>query len=600
MPFGTKQMGGNFMTMNVNRSRRVRQIAIGLGLALAVSTVGVSGSSAAKVPANTKAGGDITVVQWDQLLGRCYSPNPGNGAQAIMKTVFEGLFEQKADGQMVPFLAESATPSNDFKTWKIKIRSGIKFHDGTDLTAAVVALNLNTIQGATYFSNPVAYGYTAGSGLAFLGNMKLVGGAVASGDTVTIELMNSRRDFLNIAYASGRFYMRSQKSILDKTTCDQNPAGTGPFKWSGAFNTDTIKVVKNENYWRKDAAGNTLPYLNSITFKYVSSATARANAVRSGSADLAMFASGSDAKQMASLLGDRKVKSQLTGNNYYPVLGPNQAIAPFNNKNARMALAYATDQASYFKARNCTNGRCFGEARDSIVGKQNVMYNKAGYIKYDLAKAKAAVKAYETETGKKLEFTINVAVGDSGGMDNAKYSVAMWKKAGMTVSINNSYTSAELVSLVYPDSAAVAQGKLNPFQLTNINVYENRGTDFILPFLPSNAFTEPGNIKVAQSAGQILAVGAQLQPLRHKDAALDALIWTAAKETNAAKQKSAWKAVTKYIQENAYNIPIPGQQYGVFLNKKLMGTDRFILASGGQGIAMSNFGVNYTGAYLQK
>ena len=43
------------MTMNVKRSRRVRQIAIGLGLALAVSTVGVSGSSAAKVPANTKA-----------------------------------------------------------------------------------------------------------------------------------------------------------------------------------------------------------------------------------------------------------------------------------------------------------------------------------------------------------------------------------------------------------------------------------------------------------------------------------------------------------------------------------------------------------------
>jgi ABC-type transport system substrate-binding protein len=588
------------MTLNVKRSRRVRQIAIGLGLALAVSSVGVSGSSAAKVQNTSKLGGDITVVQWDQLLSRCYSPNPGNGAQAVMKTVMEGLFEQKADGTMVPFLAESATASNDYKTWQIKIRKGIKFHDGTDLTAAVVALNLNTIQGATYLSNAATYGYTAGSGLAFLGNMKLVGGAVASGDTVTIELMNSRIDFLNIAYASGRFYMRSQKSILDKTTCEQNPAGTGPFKWSGAFNTDEIKVVKNENYWRKDAAGVQLPYLDSITFKYVSSATARANAVRSGSADLAMFASGSDAKQMASLLNDKKVKSQLTGNNYYPVLGPNLAIAPFNDKNARLALAYGTDQDSYFKARNCTNGRCFGEVRDSIVGKQNILYNKAGYIKYDLAKAKAAVAAYETATNKKLEFTINVAVGDSGGMDNAKFLVAMWKKAGMTVSINNSYTSAELVAKVYPSAGDVAQGKLNPFQLTNINVYENRGTDFILPFLPSNAFGEPGNIKAAQTGGAVLAVGAQLQPLRHKDAALDALIWAAAKETNAANRIAAWKAVTKYVQENAYNIPIPGQQYGVFLNKKLMGTDRFILASGGQGIAMSNFGVNYTGAYLQK
>jgi ABC-type transport system substrate-binding protein len=552
------------------------------------------------VQAGPTSGGDITVIQWDQLLSRCYNPNPGNGAQAIMKTVFEGLFEQKIDGTMVPFLAESAVASNNYKTWKIKIRPGIKFHDGTDLTAAAVAINLNTIQGATYLGSPVAMAYTAGSGIAFLGNMKLVGGATASGDTVTIELFNSRIDFLNIAYASGRFYMRSPKSILDQTTCNENPAGTGPFKWSGTFNSDTIKVVKNKEYWRMDNNGNKLPYLDSITFKYNPSATARANALRSGSADLAMFGSSGDAKQMASLLNDKNVKSQLSGSNYYPNLLPNQAIAPFNNKNARLALAYGTDQTAYFNARNCVKKVCFGEVRDSIVGKQNIMYNKAGYLKFNLVKAKAAVAAYKAETGKDLEFAIQVAVGDTGGMDNAKYLVAMWKKAGMTVTINNSYTSAELVSKVYPGAADVAQGKLNPFQLANLNVYENKGTDFILPFLPSNSFTEPGNAKPAQTGGAVLAVGAQLQPGRFKDVTYDALIWAAASEIDPAKRTAAWKAVTKYNQENAFNIPIPGQQYGVFLSKKLMGTDKFILASGGQGIAMSNFGVNYTGAYLQK
>ena len=588
------------MNQTSTKSGLFKKISIGLGLALAVSTIGVSASSAAKVQAASKSGGDITVVQWDQLLGRCYSPNPGNGAQAIMKTVCEGLFEQKSNGEMVPFLAESAVASNNYKTWKIKIRAGIKFHDGTDLTADVVAFNLNTIQGLTYLGAPTKYAYTAGSGIAFLGNMKLVGGATASGDTVTVELMTSRIDFLNIAYASGRFYMRSKASILDKTVCDQNPAGTGPFKWDGAFNTDTIKVVKNKEYWRLDNDGNKLPYLDSITFKYISSATARANALRSGSADLGMFASSSDAKQMASLLKDKNVKSQLSGNNYYPVLLPNQAIAPFNNKNARLALAYGTDQTGYFKARNCVKGVCFGEVRDSIVGKQNIMYNNAGFIKYDLAKAKAAVAVYELETGKKLEFSIQVAVGDTGGMDNAKYSVAMWKKAGMTVTINNSYTNAELVQKVYPGAADVAVGKLNPFQLANLNVYENKGTDFILPFLPSNSFTEPGNVKAAQTGGAVLAVGAQLQPGRFTDKAYDALVWAAASEIDPAKRTAAWQAVTKYNQENAFNIPVPGQQYGVFLSKKLMGTDKFLLASGGQGIAMSNFGVNYTGAYLQK
>jgi ABC-type transport system substrate-binding protein len=588
------------MNQTSTKSGLFRKLSIGLGLALAVSTVGVTGSSAAKVAVDTKSGGNITVVQWDQLLSRCYTPNPGNGAQAIMKTVFEGLFEQRKDGKMVPFLAQSATPSADFKTWTIKIRKGIKYHDGEELSAENVALNLNTIQGAQYLKGKA---YTAGSGIAFTGNVRLLDGAVASGDNVIISLYNPRVDLLNTIYASGRFYMRSTKSIQDQTTCEQSPAGTGPFKWSGAFNTDTIKVVKNADYWRKDAAGIKLPYLDSITFKYVASGAARANAVRSGSADLGMFASSSDAKQMASLLKDSKVNVTLTGNNYYPIFAPNVAIEPFNNKSARLAVAYAFDQAAYFKARNCTNGKCFGEVRDSIVGKQNIMYNTAGAIKFDLAKAKAAVKAYKTETNKDMAFTIQVGVGDDGGLENAKFLAKMFGKAGIKVEISQTLSSAELVKQTYPDLTLVLQNKLNPFQLTLGNVYENAGTDFIAPFLPSNAFLEPGNTKIADAGALgigVKAVGAQLNFSRHSDTVRDTLIWTALSETNQAKRAKAWKAVTKYIQENAFNIPVPGQQYGVATSKKLLGYDKFLLAGGGEGIAVANFGINYAGVYLQK
>jgi peptide/nickel transport system substrate-binding protein len=589
------------MNQTSTKSGLFRKFSIGMGIALAVSTIGVSASSAAKVPAASKSGGDITVVQWDQLLGRCYSPNPGNGAQAIMKSVFEGLFEQKSNGQMVPYLAEAVSSSADFKTWTIKIRSGITYHDGEPLTATNVALNLNAIQGGLYLAGyPTGnYSWLGGSGIPFVGAIKLRG-VVAIGNSVIVSLYSPRVDFMNIAYASGRFYMRSTKSIMDKDTCEQNPAGTGPFKWSGAFNTDTIKVVKNTSYWRKDKAGVQLPYLNSITFKYVSNATSRANAVRSGSADLAMFASSSDANQMASLLKDKNVVTTLTGNNYYPVFAPNVAIAPFDNANARLATAYAFDQNTYFKARNCVKGVCFGEVRDSIVGKQNIMYNKAGAIKFNLAKAKAAVKAYEAETGKKLEFTMQVATGDIGGLANTKYVANMFKKAGMKVTVNQSFSSAELVSKVFVSAANVAQGKLNPFQFNTLNLYENKGSDFILPFLPSNVFTEPGNTKGRESGGLLTLVGITLNTTRHKDTARDTLIWAAAGETNTAKRTKAWKAVTKYLQENAYNIPVPGQQYGVTTSKNLKGYDKFILASGGQGIAMSNFGINYAGVYLEK
>ena len=589
------------MNQTSTRSGLFRKALIGLGLALTVSSIGVSASSAAKVAVDTKSGGDITVVQWDQLLDRCYT-NPGNGALGIMKTVFEGLFEQKATGEIVPFLAEQMSHSADYKTWTIKIRKGIKFHDGTDLTPEVVAANLNAIQGKTYidgFGTTTNETWLAGSGIAFVGSIKLATGVKVSGDNVIVELYNPRVDFLNIAYASGRFTMRSLNSLLDKDTCQKNPAGTGPFKWSGAFSTDVIKVVKNPVYWRKDKDGIQLPYLDSITFTYVASGAARANAVRSGSADVAAFASSSDAKQMSSLLKDKKVNVTLTGNNYYPVFAPNVAIEPFSSKNARLAIAYAFDQSAYFKARNCVNGKCFGEVRDSIVGKQNIMYNSNGYIKFDLAKAKAAVAAYKTETGKALAFTVQVAVGDEGGLENTKYAAKMFKKAGMDVTINQTYSSAELVTKVYPSATDVAFGKLNPFQLNTINLYENNGTDFILPFLPSNVFSEPGNLKTTEFP-LLSLVGKSLNTTRHSDTARDALIWAAAGETDPAKRTKAWKVVTKYIQENAFNIPVPGQQYGVATSKKLLGYNSFILAAGGQGIAIANYGINYAGVYLQK
>jgi ABC-type transport system substrate-binding protein len=160
-----------------------------------------------------------------------------------------------------------------------------------------------------------------------------------------------------------------------------------------------------------------------------------------------------------------------------------------------------------------------------------------------------------------------------------------------------------LVKQTYPDLTLVLQNKLNPFQLTLGNVYENAGTDFIAPFLPSNAFLEPGNTKIADAGALgigVKAVGAQLNFSRHSDTVRDTLIWTALSETNQAKRAKAWKAVTKYIQENAFNIPVPGQQYGVATSKKLLGYDKFLLAGGGEGIAVANFGINYAGVYLQK
>ncbi|MCP4685831.1 MAG: ABC transporter substrate-binding protein, partial [bacterium] len=61
----------------------------------------------------------------------------GNGALTAF-TVMEKLFETDGDGELIPVLGLSATPSPDGKTWTVKLRRGVKFHDGTLFNADAV------------------------------------------------------------------------------------------------------------------------------------------------------------------------------------------------------------------------------------------------------------------------------------------------------------------------------------------------------------------------------------------------------------------------------------------------------------------------------
>jgi len=590
------------MTLNVNRSRRVRQIAIGLGLALAVSTVGVSGSSAAKVQAGSKSGGDITVGVFNQLLTTCYSPNASNSALGIMKTVYEGFFEKKLDGEIVPYLAEAVSPSADFKTWTIKLRSGVKFHDGSDLNAASGAANVQASAGAYYLGlvttgrgNPA---HTLGSGVPFSANFKSASAVDAM--TFKIDLWNGQVDWPATMYASGRNFVRSLTDLASATQCATKGVGTGPFKFSSVSPTET-KVVKNTSYWRKDSAGEQLPYLNSITFKYVNQATQRVNGLKSGTLDAAQFTSAGEIKQILNVKENKNLQLIESRYDYYAMSMFNHAIEPFNKLNARLAVAYAYDVAAYYKARNCFKGKCLGEIPSSVVGKTNIGYNKAGFITFNLAKAKEYVAKYKAETGKDLTFTLP-ADPSSESQAGAKTFAQLMKKAGITVNISTEDT-ATITANAFPSPSS---GKTNPYQMYPTTLFEGTGTEFTLPFVQSNAFNAPGNLFVAGLSRASAALGglfrnfgALINPGRLNDPALDALVWKAQFDTTSTRTANV-KAVTKYLQENATVLPAPTLGYSTGLSKKLKGYDKFTLASGGAGVPMTNAGINWVGVYLEK
>ena len=179
-----------------------RKVAAVMAVALVASLSQVAPTSAA----SKKSGGEITVGVFNQLLSSCYTPNAANSALGIMRSVYEGFFEQQEGGKIVPYLAQSMTASADFKTWTMKIRPGIKFHDGSSLDAAAVVANVQANRGL-YAAGQIAArgqaaglaaaGHTLGSAIPFSSNIADI--KATATDTVVYTLWNPQVDFAELA-----------------------------------------------------------------------------------------------------------------------------------------------------------------------------------------------------------------------------------------------------------------------------------------------------------------------------------------------------------------------------------------------------------------
>ncbi|MBS0343876.1 MAG: glutathione ABC transporter substrate-binding protein GsiB, partial [Proteobacteria bacterium] len=91
------------------------------------------------------AGKDIVVaVQSNFTTTDPYDAND-TLSQAVAKSFYQGLYGFDKDMKMVPVLADSYTVSKDGLVYTFKLKSGIKFHDGTDFNAQAVKVNFDRV-----------------------------------------------------------------------------------------------------------------------------------------------------------------------------------------------------------------------------------------------------------------------------------------------------------------------------------------------------------------------------------------------------------------------------------------------------------------------
>jgi peptide/nickel transport system substrate-binding protein len=232
-------------------------MVLGLALPLAAQTTAMD--------PNARPGGDIVITYKDDVA--TLDPAIGYDWQnwSMIKSLFDGLMDY-APGttDLVPGLAESYTISDDGQTFTFKLRAGVKFHNGREMTAEDVVYSLNRVTnpktqspGAGFFGSIKGYDEVAD------GSASSLSGVSSSGPlSVTIELSRPDATFLHVMALN--FASIVPKEAVDAAGEDfgKNPVGTGAYSLGEWTIGQRLVFTKNPDYWR---AG--LPYLDSITFE---------------------------------------------------------------------------------------------------------------------------------------------------------------------------------------------------------------------------------------------------------------------------------------------------------------------------------------------
>ncbi len=341
----------------------------------------------------------------------------------VARTIYDTLTAPDANGDYQPFLAQSVEPNADYTQWTIKLREGVKFHDGSALDSTVVKNNIDAYRGQYPARKPLLF-------LFVLQNISSVD--VVDPLTLTVTTKTPWPAFPAYLHSSGRLGIMAQAQLDDPATCDRNLIGTGPFKLQEWKVNDHLTATKNPDYWQKDADGAQLPYLDSITYRPIPDGDARVNALLAGELNAMHTATPENIDRLRIEKENGKVglvESDKYAEVTYIML--NASKAPFDNINARLAAAYALDRESYNQVRNLGLTKvASGPFAEGSMG----YLADAGFPGYDLEKAKDYAAKYTQETGQPLEITV-LATPDPSTVKSAQFIQEQVEKAGFKVNL---------------------------------------------------------------------------------------------------------------------------------------------------------------------
>lgn len=261
------------------------------------------------------------------------SSSSGYDITYYLTSFYDTLFEYNTDSEVVGVLAEDWAMSEDGKTYTFQIKQGVKFSDGSDLTAEDVAKSILAV--------PVNLGQYNGS----YGRLSTIIEDAVVVDEYTVELhltqpyYNTLRE-LCLANPFGIVSSEQfNEDLTAKDTFRTATYGTGPYMYAGDNDGQTWNFGRNPNYWGE------APDVDSFSIKYIPDNDAKILAMQNGEVD---FLSGiknisaESFEQMEQTEGFQAQADEKSLQTYY--VGYNLSDPIFGDQTVREAISSAVDK----------------------------------------------------------------------------------------------------------------------------------------------------------------------------------------------------------------------------------------------------------------
>ena len=415
-----------------------------LAVVMAAACMPVTSTGMDEAAPDSMMGGTLRVALPADITSLdLHKTSRGDDALLVGQWFHGTLVSQNADGEFIPYLAESWGFSEDGLTWTFNLRDDVKFHNGDPLTAHDFVWTYERSQDPDLAS--------PGTG------RRLAGLTFDAPDDYTLQL-NFQSPTISLLQFITWAYMApmSQRAVEELgAEYELSPVGTGPYKVVEVRPGEGVTLERWDEYnWGPEffEGANTGPYnFDSVVFSILPEEATRVAALESGDID---FVNGISNPLDVPILEDAGVAVQSAPFGQVRLVYLQNHIPPFDDVRVRQALNYAVNREEITQI--VTDGAdqiSRGPISPGMVGYDAAIEEQCGYgFNLDMAKELMQEAGYSygddgmliTPDGEPFSVTLIAETVDSGTA-YAEVLQSMWRELGVGIEI-------ELVepSILYP------------------------------------------------------------------------------------------------------------------------------------------------------